>query len=134
MARRVPKDIKDKLDALFGKDGGEAVDELIKIARGETEIEVHEPTSIQGIYAVRKVKATIKERIEIYSLLLAYQQGRPKQQVQVEHSEKPHKYDPDKLTLEELAELERLEQMAKVPELEEGAVDADFTPAKDEEE
>lgn len=129
---KVPPTLKAYLDDVFGKNGRAAIDELLKIAKGETTIKTQTPiNNMPGAYVVTEVVPSFKERIAVWELLLAYQQGRPKQQLAVEHSEKPRKYDVDRLTLAELEEMKRLEEKAAIPELESGdVVDAELVETK----
>lgn len=130
---RVQPDFRQKLDTLIGKNGERALEELKALAEGQV-VKVNVPVAgIPGAYTVLEVAASVRERIYVWELLLAYQQGRPKQQVAIEHSTERRRYDPSKLSLKELEQLKALEEKAFVPALEAGAIDAEFTEEEETE-
>lgn len=103
--------IRNALERQFGPDSAELIEQLKKIALGKR-IEVE--TEIPGV--VRLLSPTISEMREACLDLLAYQHGRPRQSVEVEHVDDRQRWNPDRLSVEELEQFERITKKAQLPE------------------
>lgn len=114
------KSIKRILESRYGADGEKLIAELDKIAFGGTFT-----IAVENGAFVQHVTPDLKQRQEALTLLLAYMFGRPKQSLDIEHREVSKKFNPDRLTVAELQELERI--ATKAESLPEGVVDASFT-------
>jgi hypothetical protein len=71
---------------------------------------------------------TVSEMQHSLDTLLAYQHGRPRQSLEVQHELPRQRWNPDLLSVAELEQFERLAKKAQLPEGD--VVDAVFTPEK----
>ena len=125
--RNADKAMLDYLDLKFGKDSRGLIDELTAIVKGErTEAE---PTiDKNGVMKIKVTGATWGDRIAAAKILLEYQQGKPEKTVNHNVTTAVRKWDPDKLTLQELEQLSKTLSKAEVKELDAGEiVDGELT-------
>ncbi len=133
MARR-SKTLKEYLDKKLGEASETAVDELLAIAAGKTAVKVQQLIpGMPGAFTTVEVVASPRERAEILFRLMDYQHGRPRQQLDVQHSQAPKLYDPDRLTSEELETMARIERKALVSgdTDDDDVIDAEMTDSKE---
>lgn len=117
-----PKALRALLEERYGADSKKLIEELDKIAFGESEFEYLEPMDddrIPGLMRRVTVRPTYKERIDCLQTLLAYAQGRPRQQLDVNQTHTLAEgtgWDPSKLSLEELERLDAIARKAAIVE------------------
>lgn len=122
------KALQEYIDSIIGKDSRKVIDELVAIATGQR------TTSEQGIDRhgnpeLTETGATAAERIRAADLLLSYQHGPPASTINHNVSTGPVKWDPDKLSLEELNLLNKLMEKGRLPE---SVVEGEFTEEDDD--
>jgi len=123
--RKYRRQIASALEERYGGDSKPLLDLLEQIAFGK--LEIREPTGVPGLDRV--TKPTIGEQYAAILDLLAYQHGRPSQRHEVEVYDERPRWNPDRLSV---VELEQLERIAKKGELPEGTVvEGQFTEDKD---
>lgn len=104
------------LEAKFG-DGGEWVDLVARVARGQT---IAIETEMKGV--VKLVTPDLDQMLDAANTLLDRQHGRARATLDVEVAELPKGRNYDALTLQELETLERLTRKLDAP-----IVDAQFS-------
>lgn len=109
------KSLQEACEREFGEDSAGLIRILKRIATGEETVlengRYGEPTI---------VSPTIDHRLHAIEIALAYQHGKPRQAVEVEHIEKPNKWDPTKLSLVDLETMYKLARKAEIPAALEG--------------
>lgn len=121
MPKRGERALRKYLDAVFGNDSRGLIDELAAIAKGERTIE-EQYVDATGQMKVETSGASYSDRIAAIKILLEYHQGKPEKTVNHNVRQAPVKWNPDKLTLEQLEEMARMLKQAAVKELEEGEI------------
>jgi len=120
--RRPRKAIIAYLENRFGRNSEVLIDRLDRISAGK---KVDVETDLPGV--VKTLTPTISEMLDATTTLLAYQHGRPSQTVEVDVDDRREKWAPERLTLQELQEMDRLARKASLPA---GTIDADFEVKK----
>ena len=125
--RNADKAMLDYLDSKFGKDSKALIDKLAEIASGDLTA-VEQTLDRNGVAKLETIGPAWSDRIAALKILLEYQQGKPEKTVNHNVTTAVRKWDPDKLTLQELEQLSKTLSKAEVKELDAGEiVDGELT-------
>jgi hypothetical protein len=121
------KDMRRAAAEIFGEDSRGLLQILKEIASGEAEI--IEPGKYGEAVSVRP---SFSERLTAIQTVLSYQHGKPHQSTTVETVERPTKWNPDLLSVEEINQIESL--VKKATPLPPNTIEGEYAETNEEEE
>ena len=107
MPKRVRQYHIDYLDKLYGKDSAGLLKELDAIVTGK-HTQVEQRMDKNGNVREEVSGASWGDRISAIKILLEYHQGKPEKTVNLNVRQAPKRWDPDRLSLAQLAQLEAI--------------------------